>query len=67
VGAGLDGAAGDTTPLDASIIENPTCQQVGIYQKLDLNQDCYINLGDFARFAQDWLLCNDPANPECTE
>ncbi len=67
VGAGLDGAASDTTPLDAAIKENPTCADVGIFQPLDLDHDCYINLNELARLAEDWLKCNDPRNPECTE
>jgi hypothetical protein len=67
VGAGLDGSTrtSDATPLDVSITENPTCQDVGEYHELDFNEDCYINLADFAVFAQDWLWCNDPTDPEC--
>jgi len=64
VGAGEDGAAGDTTPLDAVIIENPSCQQIGIYPELDWNQDCYVDLYELAVFAESWLTCNDPRNPE---
>jgi len=51
----------------------------GEYFEWDYNQDCYINLEDFAILAQDyyinlegvvnlaqnWLRCNDPANPAC--
>lgn len=29
-------------------------------QRPDLNQDCYINLEDFAIYAQGWLRCNHP-------
>jgi len=35
------------------------------YLDLDYNHDCYINLEDFAVFAQNWLRCNDPANLSC--
>ncbi|MBN1845624.1 MAG: hypothetical protein JW810_08075 [Sedimentisphaerales bacterium] len=27
--------------------------------------DCYVNLYDFAEFAQQWLLCNDPQGEDC--
>jgi len=42
-----------------------TCQTNGIYEELDFNEDCYVNLGDYADFAQSWLTCNDPLNPNC--
>jgi hypothetical protein len=36
---------------------------------IDRNQDCRIDFYDFAIFAQDWMLCNDPEsigiNPNC--
>jgi lysophospholipase L1-like esterase len=34
---------------------------------IDRNHDCKINFYDFAIFAQDWALCNDPAigPPDC--
>jgi len=31
----------------------------------DLNGDCYVNLGDFALFAMDWLACANPYDPNC--
>lgn len=31
----------------------------------DLNSDCYVNLADFALFAESWLWCGDRYNPEC--
>ncbi len=34
---------------------------------MDFNKDCYVDLEDFARFAQEWLRCIDPANPVCDE
>ncbi len=43
------------------------CQDYAEYYDLDLNQDCYVNLGDFAQIAGDWLKCNDPAVPTCTD
>lgn len=67
VGAGTDGGTSDNTPFELVITDSPSCQDVGIYLETDLNKDCYINLEDFALLADDWLLCNDPANPTCTE
>lgn len=32
---------------------------------MDFNWDCYVNLEDFALFAQSWLDCNDQSNPSC--
>jgi hypothetical protein len=37
----------------------------GIYEPMDLNQDCYINIGDMALFIVDWMDCTDIANPDC--
>lgn len=34
--------------------------------KPDFDQDCYINLKDFAVLAHDWQNCNDPTNGTCT-
>jgi len=39
----------------------------GKYFFMDFNQDCYVNLEDFAEFAQDWLRCNDPGNLNCEQ
>ncbi len=46
---------------------DPTCLSQETFLPTDLNQDCYINLEDFALFAQDWLKCNDPLDPACTD
>ena len=37
----------------------------GIYEPMDLNQDCYINTEDLALFVVDWMDCTDIANPGC--
>lgn len=37
----------------------------GIYLKGDLNQDCYVNLEDFALLTRDWLRCNDSFDANC--
>ena len=31
----------------------------------DLNKDCYVNFGDLAVLAEEWLRCVDPANTSC--
>lgn len=31
----------------------------------DLNNDCYVNLEDFAIFCQSWLVCGNPFDPIC--
>ncbi|OQA00914.1 MAG: hypothetical protein BWY71_00570 [Planctomycetes bacterium ADurb.Bin412] len=43
----------------------PTCAEQNVYAPEDFNQDCYVNLEDFAQFAGAWLTCNEPRNPVC--
>lgn len=58
----------DNTPLNIQITRSELrCQDLETHLPTDLNQDCYINLEDFALFAQDWLKCNDPLDPACTD
>jgi hypothetical protein len=33
--------------------------------QFDYNADCYVNLLDFAQFANQWLDCTVPFNPDC--
>lgn len=33
----------------------------------DLDGDCDVDFFDYAIFASEWLLCNDPANPNCVD
>jgi hypothetical protein len=35
------------------------------YKSGDLNRDCKVDLFDFAIFAQDWLTCTMPDDPNC--
>ena len=42
---------------------NNSCAQK--YTITDLNQDCYVNIADFALFVMDWLECHDITNPNC--
>ena len=52
--------------IDVELI-SPTCQDVidaGLLMVGDVNQDCRVNLEDFAIFAANWALCNDPTRPQ---
>jgi hypothetical protein len=42
----------------------PECGDFG-YLDADLNQDCYVNLEDLAELGQEYLTCNNPADPGC--
>jgi carbohydrate binding protein with CBM35 domain len=48
-----------TTPCDA-VQQNPYWW----YYQGDINEDCYVDLKDFALLAADWLNCLDPAGCE---
>ena len=37
----------------------------GLGLRADLNEDCYVNIVDFAMFVADWLACTDLENSEC--
>lgn len=42
------------------------CGEAGtVYKQTDLDQDCYVRLGDFALFAAEWLECTHPADQTC--
>jgi hypothetical protein len=46
-------------------VVRPTCADVKAAGKLligDFDENCRVNLADFALLAADWLRCNDPAN-----
>jgi len=36
-----------------------------VYMDADFNMDCYIDMQDFAKFAEEWMLCTDPADLNC--
>jgi hypothetical protein len=45
-----------------------TCQEalaLGFGNPFDVVADCYVNLADLAVFAQNWLKCINPADPNC--
>jgi hypothetical protein len=48
---------------------NPVPQQCGdpgtFYYGGDINKDCYVDYKDFAIFADGWLGCTNPADPNC--
>lgn len=35
------------------------------YNVMDFNQNCYVDLGDFAIFVVEWLKCTDPSGTGC--
>jgi len=67
----LPGGTGDLFKFytGAFFVNGATCADIadaGGTLAADLNKDCYVNLLDFAVFAESWLLCNDPNDPQCT-
>ena len=48
-------------------VEPITCQDRGLYRDTDLSNDCRVNLDDFVLLINDWLKCNDPLDPSCTD
>ena len=64
----LQQLSGFATLLDVtSIPATPSACDDGITQYLseDINNDCHVNLSDFAEMAQDWLDCTDPVDVNC--
>ena len=47
-------------------VEDIDCGSYG-WDDRDYNEDCFVNLTDFAIFAEGWLLCTDPGNIDCAE
>lgn len=47
-----------------TLVKQNGCGEHGIFQG-DINQDCYVNIADFAELASQWIHCTDPANTEC--
>lgn len=52
----------DWTAVSITISDSCTTQL-----PMDFNWDCYVNLEDFAIFAQSWLDCNNPNDPSCED
>ena len=54
-------------PAEDYVADIPTaCGESGTeYLPADVNQDCYVNLADFAMMAQQWLLCTNPEDQDC--
>jgi len=51
----------ESTTLDCN-----TVRSFGYKLYSDLNGDCYANFKDVAVFAQEWLECINPIDPNCT-
>ena len=50
------------------IVDPEFCGDEGtVYVLADLDMNCYVNWGDFAVFASQWLWCTDPAEPNCDQ
>ncbi len=45
-------------------VDDDSCGLWG-YNRMDFNQDCIVNLGDFSIFIQKWLECTEPEEPGC--
>ncbi|MHB9071454.1 MAG: hypothetical protein ACYC54_13940 [Sedimentisphaerales bacterium] len=64
----LPGGTGDLFKFStgAFFVNGLQCAQSSERIPGDINNDCYVNLQDFAEFAKVWLLCNDPEISNCT-
>ncbi len=70
--SGPDGSADMAGQFTLTVADyTPNCDDLSAMGRehifWDFNQDCYVNLEDFAQFAQNWLRCNDPANAGCEQ
>lgn len=52
--------SGFSSPADCAQV-----WQLGYGLPADINQDCVVDLLDYAYFADQWSLCTDPTLPEC--
>ena len=59
----------DDVLMTGEIYSGPSvCGDQGtVYLSLDFNHDCYVNMGDFAVIAAQWLWCTDPASSACDQ
>ena len=67
-GIAYDTSAGVDMLLDnmeISYVAEPVCGDWG-YADMDFNQDCFVDLLDFARFVEYWMLCSEPTDENCT-
>ncbi|MCD4832111.1 MAG: hypothetical protein K8R02_09980 [Anaerohalosphaeraceae bacterium] len=49
---------------NCAIADANDCGQWG-YAEMDLNEDCYVNMEDFAVFCDQWMLCSNPLDANC--
>ncbi len=45
-------------------VDDESCGLWG-YNRMDFNEDCIVNLGDFSIFIQKWLECSEAEEPGC--
>lgn len=51
--------------VDVLIVDDDlNCGDWG-YMEMDFNRDCYVDAGDLALFAAQWMACTDPSNGMC--
>ena len=51
--------------LDVLVLDDDlACGDWG-YLEMDFNRDCYVDVGDLALFAEQWMVCTDPAGQAC--
>jgi hypothetical protein len=63
--AGYDPETGIEPGAQIAIeVEDIDCGSYG-FDERDYNEDCFVNLADFAIFAQGWWFCTDPGNIDC--
>ncbi|HIJ71278.1 MAG TPA: hypothetical protein HPP87_07940 [Planctomycetes bacterium] len=58
-----EGGELEDSEVDFNIQDNE-CGAWG-YNHVDVNKDCYVNLGDFALFYEQWLMCVQPYSDGC--
>lgn len=63
------GMSGDIYREFAITVNQADCARVkadGLLMAGDINEDCRVDLSDFAVMAADWLKCNNPVDSTCT-
>jgi hypothetical protein len=70
IGLRFDGypANVDQVVIDTLCTKPANCTEVwelGLGMQMDFNHDCYVNMLDFAEFAEVWLVCNNPEDANC--
>lgn len=51
---------------ESATLDCNTVRSFGYKLDSDLSGDCYVSFRDLSVFAQEWLECNNPSDPNCT-